>query len=1353
MKKVGIKYFPSTPQKKIWALIILLLSSIYFGNILGNLKKINDIPFEEELFAPSISLIKTGVARNVSGGAGCDVIEYTFTLANQSTNGEVLQNVVVTDLLLGGVVPGPNLGTDVGNDGVMAPGEVWTYTAYYDIEQEDIDNGQVVNQANVTALVQGQPGVQVTDLSDDDDIDGNQPTTIDLAFCQAGIYMIKTGQAIDISGNVGCDVVQYVMEVVNASPVQVLQNVVINDPKLGGILAGPDSGDTNTDGFLDPGEIWIYSALYNILPEDIVNGQVTNQAEVTAEVQGQPNVKVSDLSDDNSPSQNDLTVTSLSHCLPGISLIKTGALAINGLGQPNCNTVLYTFQVANESIVHTLEQVILNDPLVGGVVPGPDSGDTNNDTFLDPGEVWIYTASYNTMPEDINNGEIINQASVTADVQGQPGDKVSDLSDDNSPLQNDPTIVDLAGCQPGIYLIKTGQAFSASGDPGCDMIQYTFEVGNTSFSIPLYNVALNDPLISNNDLPGPDSGDTNNDGFLDPGEIWIYTAIYNILPTDIVNEQVVNQANVVAEVQGQPGVTVTDDSDNDSPTENESTVVDLSACHPGIYLIKTGQAFAASGGPGCDVIQYTLEVVNSSWIYSLDNVILNDPLLGGVLAGPNFGDDNNNNSLEPGEIWTYIAFYDVTPTDIINGQVLNQADVIANVQGQPGETVSDLSDDDSPIQDEQTVVSLAHCQNPGLGLIKEGLVVDADADGCLESILYTFTLTNIGDVDLYMITLEDPLFGGQIPGPLNGTDTNNDGILFVGETWIYEALYAIKQQDIVNTVVVNQAMATAFTNVNTLVQDLSDDDNLLENHPTRTPVPDDACIDGAVLGLIKQGTLVDIDGDGCVESILYGFTVTNTGGIDLDGVSLEDPLFGGQIPGPLEGTDANNDGILSVGETWAYEALYAIKQADIDNAAVDNQATVTAEPLGSDNSLFDLSDDDSLLENEPTSTIIPNDACTNGGATLGLIKQSVLIDVTGDGCIDTIHYMFTVTNTGGVDLDEVNLEDPLLGGEVLGPVFGTDVNNDGVLSVGEAWSYEALYAITQNDIANGFILNQATVTANTVAGDIPVFDLSDNNDLFENEMTTTTIPNDACTDGGASLGLIKQGVLVDTNADGCVDTVRYTFTVTSSGGVAFDNIILMDPLLGGQITGPIIGSDQNNDGILSPGETWTFEADYYLVQADIDNSSILNQAIVAGEPVGFDFQLMDLSDNDSYLENEMTETIVPNDACTDGGTSIGFEIFNGITPNGDGSNDYFRILGIENYPDNQLKIYNRWGVLVYESENYGQGNNLFFGISDGRATFQKDKQLPSGTYFYILTFTGTNPGKDSYSGYLYINRD
>ncbi|MEO1487190.1 MAG: gliding motility-associated C-terminal domain-containing protein, partial [Bacteroidota bacterium] len=64
-----------------------------------------------------------------------------------------------------------------------------------------------------------------------------------------------------------------------------------------------------------------------------------------------------------------------------------------------------------------------------------------------------------------------------------------------------------------------------------------------------------------------------------------------------------------------------------------------------------------------------------------------------------------------------------------------------------------------------------------------------------------------------------------------------------------------------------------------------------------------------------------------------------------------------------------------------------------------------------------------------------------------------------------------------------------------------------------------------------------------------------------------------------------------------------------------------------------------------------------------------------------------------------------------------------------------------------------WGVEIYNRDNYGQGDNLFRGVSEGRATINKSRELPSGTYFYILTFTGENPGEDTYSGYLYINRD
>ena len=42
------------------------------------------------------------------------------------------------------------------------------------------------------------------------------------------------------------------------------------------------------------------------------------------------------------------------------------------------------------------------------------------------------------------------------------------------------------------------------------------------------------------------------------------------------------------------------------------------------------------------------------------------------------------------------------------------------------------------------------------------------------------------------------------------------------------------------------------------------------------------------------------------------------------------------------------------------------------------------------------------------------------------------------------------------------------------------------------------------------------------------------------------------------------------------------------------------------------------------------------------------------------------------------------------------EIFELVTPNKDNKNDYFIISGIEDYPNNNLQIYNRWGVIVFE---------------------------------------------------------
>ena len=95
-------------------------------------------------------------------------------------------------------------------------------------------------------------------------------------------------------------------------------------------------------------------------------------------------------------------------------------------------------------------------------------------------------------------------------------------------------------------------------------------------------------------------------------------------------------------------------------------------------------------------------------------------------------------------------------------------------------------------------------------------------------------------------------------------------------------------------------------------------------------------------------------------------------------------------------------------------------------------------------------------------------------------------------------------------------------------------------------------------------------------------------------------------------------------------------------------------------------------------------------------------------------------------------------------------VYNGISNNTDGVNDYFYIKGIQDLANNTVKIFNRWGVKVFETSNYDTRGNVFKGFSNGRATVRKSEKLPTGTYFYIVSydFEGRRVNK---SGYLYLN--
>jgi gliding motility-associated-like protein/uncharacterized repeat protein (TIGR01451 family) len=1271
---------------------------------------------------PALAIVKIGVFNDVDGNqcadAGIDTITYTFTVTNEGNVS--LSGITVTDPLLQS--PNPVVAIvyqsgDTDSDGNLDVTETWVYTATsYTITQDDIDTGSVTNQATATGTAPDQTVVE--DLSGTE-VDNDDQTVIEL--CQnPDIAIVKTGVFNDVDGNqcadAGIDTITYTFTVTNEGNVS-LSGITVTDP----LLQAPNpivdivfqGGDTDGDNELDVTETWIYTATsYTITQDDIDTGSVTNQATATGTAPDQ--TVVEDLSG-TEVDNDDQTVIELCQN-PDIAIVKTGVF--NDENQNDCadvdETISYIFTVTNEGNV-SLSNIVVDDPLLGGPIAGPDSGDTDGDNELDVTETWIYTGTYAITQDDIDAGEVINQATATGTAPDQT--VVEDLSGSTT-TTDDTTVIEL--CQnPAIAIVKTG-IFNDENQNDCadvdETITYTFTVTNEG-NVSLSNVVITDPLIAT--ISGP-TGDTDGDGELDVTEIWVYTGIYTINQDDIDLGLVKNQATATGTA---PDTTVVSDlSDESSVLEDDPTIVDL--CQdPAIAIVKTGIFNDENQNDCADVdetISYTFTVTNEGNV-SLSFVEVTDPLIA-TITGPT-GDTDGDGELDVTETWIYTGTYAITQDDIDSGEVVNQASAKAN--DPMGNVVSDLSDESSVLEDDPTIVDL--CQDPAIAIVKTGIFNDENQNDCAdvdETISYTFTVTNEGNVSLSNVVVTDPLIA-TITGPTG--DTDGDGELDVTETWIYTGTYAITQVDIDAGEVINQATAEATAPDTTIVSDLSDESSVLEDDPTVIEL-----CQNPVIALIKTGVINDTNGNGCAdvgETIEYSFTVFNLGNVTLTNITVTDPLVtvaGGPItlePGATDGT--------------SFTAIYTITQTDIDAGFVENQATATGtDPSG--NSVSDLSDDNSEFEDDPTLT----ELCQN--PAIALIKVGVPNDENGNGCADlgeTILYTFSVKNTGNVALTNVIVTDPLVS------VVGGPIN----LAAGEedTMTFTAVYTITQSDVDTGFIENQATAEGISPNGD-SVSDQSDNNSYLENDPTVT----DLCQN--PSISLEKTGVFNDENGNGSADvgeTISYAFTVTNTGNVTLYNIMITDPLPGVEISGGPIAQ-------LEPGEvdSTTFTAIYIINDQDIGNGEVVNQATVTGEDIEGTIveddsdDPTDLTNNDNNGDGDPDDpTVVTLPFVLD----TTFEIFNGITPNGDGLNDYFQIVGIENWPNNNVKIFNRWGVLVFETDGYGGSDgkqNVFRGISEGRTTVQKNEELPTGTYFYILTFPADNPGKADYTGYLYINR-
>jgi len=197
---------------------------------------------------------------------------------------------------------------------------------------------------------------------------------------------------------------------------------------------------------------------------------------------------------------------------------------------------------------------------------------------------------------------------------------------------------------------------------------------------------------------------------------------------------------------------------------------------------------------------------------------------------------------------------------------------------------------------------------------------------------------------------------------------------------------------------------------------------------------------------------------------------------------------------------------------------------------------------------------------------------------------------------------------------------------------------------------------------------------------------------------------------------------LDTDSDG--DNIP-----DSNEGHDADNDVLADVVPSG-VDSDGDGLDDTYDAVDGWNKTGNSTGSFSVMQ-DYDNDNIPDWR--------------DLDD-----DNDGNPTTGVDDKITDCELLVP-EIF---SPNGDGIQDYFRIVCIKEYPEARIEIFNRWGNLVFEKENYGNtdvwGNTdaWWNGYSSNSGKLGTEK-LPAGTYFYVLYLTNSGNKKN---GFVFLNR-
>jgi uncharacterized repeat protein (TIGR01451 family) len=305
--------------------------------------------------------------------------------------------------------------------------------------------------------------------------------------------------------------------------------------------------------------------------------------------------------------------------------------------------------------------------------------------------------------------------------------------------------------------------------------------------------------------------------------------------------------------------------------------------------------------------------------------------------------------------------------------------------------------------------------------------LDSDEDGVLDA-----GEDGIGDVTVFIDADHD----GQLDAGEASTVTAADGSFgffglsgAAGETWIDEVV----PDGFHETTGTHQVVTIDSDTATTYAVEIG-------NAPDFIPNPE--------LVLEKTGAWVDGDADGFAdvgETIVYTFSVQNTGNVTLNNVTVTDPLV----------TVSGGPTMLDVGETdtTTFTGTYVITQADIDAGNVHNVATAD-----STESPPDDDDNDAPLPRNPSISLDKQVSVDGGDNWFDIGDVADNPSLLGSAAIadpEVLQYRFIVTNTGNVTLTDVTLtDDPAVAGldgdiGTLAPGASTEITVVGTFNAGE----------------------------------------------------------------------------------------------------------------------------------------------------------------------------------------------------------------------------------------------------------------------------------------------------------------